>query len=262
MRPLLKRELAAAAGLCFAKPNTGLCRVGRDVKKLLGVIAIVILGAGVWWVLRPSAFDTGAPLRSDGTPVDLLSDLDTDTLPQGWVHRTFMTAAAAEYQIVDTQGDRALRCTTDNSGSILARDMQIALTSLPILTWEWRITQPIVSEIDEATKDGDDHPARFFVVFSNEEGALKAMEIIWSNRKYAPGEYKIIDDFYHYVANGLDENTGVWHGQTVNLRQIYADIGGTGTPTLEVLGFFCDSDNTGAQSEAMFRNVILTPATN
>ena len=84
------------------------------------------------------------------------------------------------------------------------------------------------------------------------------MEIIWSNKKYAPGDYKIIGDFHHYVANGLNENIGKWHSQTVDLRQIYSDIGGTGTPTLQVLGFFCDSDNTGAQSEGFFRDVRLS----
>ena len=232
------------------------------MKKILGMILVVVLAGGAWWVMRPSAFDTGNPLTSDGSDINLLNGFDTDNLPDGWVHRTFLTASAAEYKMVEDDGDPALQCTTNNSASILARDTQIAVADLPTLSWDWKITQPIVSDIDEATKDGDDHPARFFLVFSNQNGDRKAMEIIWSNQKYAIGDYKIIGEFHHYVANGLNENTGTWHSETVDLQQIYADIGGTGTPTLEVLGFFCDSDNTGAQSDALFKNVFLKASQN
>lgn len=232
------------------------------MKKILSAIVLLALAGAAWWLMRPSAFDTGNPLTSDGTQIDLLTDLDPNNLSDGWVHRTFLTASAADYQRVEEDGTPALRCTTNNSASILARDTQIAVADLPTLSWDWKITQPIVSDIDEATEDGDDHPARFFAVFSNQNKERKAMEIIWSNEKYAVGDYKIIGDFHHYVANGLNENVGRWHTETVDLNQIYADIGGTGTPTLEVLGFFCDSDNTGAQSDAVFKNVLLSPAQN
>ena len=232
------------------------------MKKILGAVLIAAFAGGVWWMMRPSAFDTGNPLTSDGTAIDLLAGLDPNDLPQGWVHRKFLTVTAADYQMVQDDGETALRCITNNTASILGREMQVSVAALPTLTWDWKITQPIVSDIDEATKEGDDHPARLFLVFVNDSDDRKAMEIIWSNRKYAPGDYKIIGDFHHYVANGLTENTGTWHSETVDLQQIYADIGGTGTPTLRVLGFFCDSDNTGAQSDAVFKNVRLSPAQN
>jgi hypothetical protein len=230
------------------------------MKKLAFVALVACLALGAWWMMRPSGFDTDAPLMSDGTDIDLLQGLDTNDVSEGWVHRKFLTVAAADYQMVQDEGEQALRCITDNSASIFARDTQIAAADLPILSWRWKVVQPIESDVDEATKEGDDHPLRFFVVFSNETGGRKAMEIIWSNKKYAPGDYKIIDDFYHYVANGLSENTGTWHSQNVDLRQLYIDIGGAGTPILETLGFFCDSDNTGTRSEGLFKNVILSAA--
>lgn len=228
------------------------------MKKIIAVVVIAGLAGGIWWQTWPSGFDTGAPLLSDGADIELLDGLNTDALPDGWVHRKFLTVAAAEYQMVTEDGMQALRCSTDGSASILARDTQIAVEDVPYLSWEWKVTQPIESDVDEATEEGDDHPARFFLVFTNETDERRAMEIIWSNQKYAPGDYKIIGGFHHYVANGLPANVGRWHDQSVDLRQIYADIGGTGTPTLQTLGFFCDSDNTGTQSEGFFRNVRLT----
>lgn len=228
------------------------------MKKLLGAIGVVTIAGSAWWMIKPSGFDTANPLVSDGTPISLLNGFDPERLTEGWVHRTFMTVSAADYQMVQEDGAPALRCTTDNTASILARDTQIAVGDLPYLSWQWKVTQPIESDVDEATKEGDDHPARFFLVFSNEAQDRTAMEIIWSNRTYQPGDYKIIGDFYHYVANGLPENSGTWHSETVDLQQIYSDIGGTGVPTLQTLGFFCDSDNTGTQSEAFFREVTLS----
>lgn len=230
------------------------------MKKSIGLVLVALLAGGAWWMMRPSGFQTDAPLLSDGPRIELLKGLDTNALPKGWVHRKFLTVSAADYQMVQEDGATALQCTTNNSGSILARDTQIAVDALPMLSWQWKVTQPINSQVDEATKEGDDHPLRLFVVFSNETQERRAMEIIWSNRKYAPGDYKIIGEFHHYVANGLNENINTWHSQSVDLRQIYADIGGTGTPTLQTLGFFCDSDNTGGRSRGFFKDVQLSAA--
>lgn len=250
--------------------KTALVAVHRSIKKtifgnnkimnklLLGVIAIAIAGV-IYWKTRPSPFNTNDPLIAGSGAVELLADLNTQELSPGWVHRKFLTVSPADYQTVEEDGVSALRCVTDNSGSILARDTSIPLSTHPILSWRWKVTEPIDSDIDEATKDGDDHPIRFFLVFSNENKDRRAMEIIWSNKKYIPGDYKIIGNFYHYVANGLEENTGKWFDQQVDLRKIYSDIGGTGTPTLETIGFFCDSDNTGTSSDGMFSRVVLSP---
>ncbi|MEP5154001.1 DUF3047 domain-containing protein [Planktotalea sp.] len=230
------------------------------MKKLLIALAILTVGAGVYWQTRPSLFESGTPLTANNGAIDLLAELNTDALSDGWFHRTFFTANAANYQMTLESGAPALRCTTDNSASILARNTEIPLSELNILSWRWKVDQPIESNVDEDTKDGDDHPLRFFVRFSNEDGDIRAAEIIWSNKKYAPGEYKIIDGFYHYVANGLHENTKVWHDHSLDLRQLYTDIGGKGEATLQTLGFFCDSDNTGAKSDGVFADIHLSAA--
>lgn len=231
------------------------------MKKLVLGLGVVILGGFLFWVTRPDAFDTGRPLLANGNAVHLLEGLNTENLPEGWVHRRFFRIPATEYQMTKEGETPVLRCSTDDSASILARDTRIALADLPILSWRWKVTRPIESDVDEATEAGDDHPLRLYLRFANEAGETRGSEIIWSNRKYQPGDYKIIGSFYHYVANGLDANINAWHAQSLDLRQLYSDIGGTGTPTLTVLGVFCDSDNTGGKSDGMFSDITLsTPA--
>jgi hypothetical protein len=229
------------------------------MKRALSVICVVALAGIAYWGLRPSPFDSVNPLLSDGAPVHFLDGLDTESLPDGWVLRTFFRVTPADYQMTQEDGKKVLRCTTDNSASILARDTEIAVSALPILSWRWKVTQPIESDVDEATKAGDDHPVRLFLMFANEAGESRATEIIWSNQKYSPGDYKIIGSFYHYVANGLNQNIGQWHEQSIDLRQLYSEIGGTGAATLQTFGFFCDSDNTGARSDGLFGDVLLSP---
>ena len=232
------------------------------MKKSVAAIGIVVVIGVAYWAYtatRAPFWDTDMPLVASLGAVDFLGDLNTDTLGAGWKERTFFRVTPANYEITQEDGAAALRCSTDNSASILARDTDIALADLPILTWSWKVVQPIDSNVDEDTKEGDDHPMRFYLRFINETGDTKSAEIIWSNKKYAPGDFKIIGTFPHLVANGLDKNVGTWHDQTVDLRQLYSDIGGAGTARLDVLGFFCDSDNTGAKSDGYFRNITLSP---
>lgn len=232
----------------------------RTTIKVAAACAVVAIGYGGYVALKPPFWQTGTALRAGAQPVDLLADLDTQTLGSGWKERTFFRVTPTDYQMTVVDGAPALRCKTSNSGSILGRDTDIALSDLPILTWQWKVTQPIKSALDEDTHDGDDHPLRFYLRFVNDSAVTTSAEIIWSNKKYAPGDYKVIGDFYHLVANGLDANVGVWHDQSVDLRMLYRDIGGTDEGRLDVLGFFCDSDNTGAQSDGYFRNIRLSAA--
>lgn len=226
-----------------------------------GIIGAAFIG---YKAFKPDPFDTRAPLlvenATDGR-IPLVGDsLAIDNLPAGWAHRTFWNVTPTDYSLVEIEGRRAVHCTTDNSGSILARDTSISLADYPILKWEWKIDKPLISEIDEETSAGDDHPARFFVRFKNAEDKSFAAEIIWSNKRFKPGDYKIIGEFHHLVVNGLAENVGVWHPQSVDLKTLYHKLSNdTGPATLTVLGFFCDSDNTGGSTSAYFTDVHLEP---
>ena len=176
----------------------------------------------------------------------------------GWVDHKFWMVAPMQLSYGDFRGKQALKCETNSSASIFSRTTDIQVGDFPTLSWDWRVDVPISSPLDESTKEGDDHPARLLLKVEDTEGGNHAFEIIWSNRKYKPGDYKYIGDFAHYVANGLDENTGVWQHQEVNLMGIYRDVFGRDDyPVLKSIGVFCDSDNTGARSVAYFTDIKM-----
>lgn len=229
------------------------------------VLAVAVFGAYKFY-FGANAFDTGTPLLASAAvdgQINLVDEgFDIDNLPQGWVHRTFFNITPTDYKLAEIDGKTALQCSTNNSGSILGRDVSVKLSEFPLLKWQWKIDKPLQSDLDEETEAGDDHPARFFVMFNNEDGSRSAAEIIWSNKRFVKGDYKIIGSFYHLVANGLDENVGIWHDEVVDLQALYSKVSGVSAdPSLSLLGFFCDSDNTGGSTNAYFADVRLEAKT-
>ena len=179
----------------------------------------------------------------------------------GWYHRKFVWHGPMAMDFVTKDNVPSIRLSTNDTASMLIRHVEINLEAYPVLSWMWFIEQPIISELDETTKEGDDHPARFFVVFETLSGQRRSMEIIWGNRLKA-GEYKYIDNFPHYVARGGNENTNRWFEEELNLLEIYRHIWPDNEPANMIeIGLFCDSDNTDSQSVSYFAHVRMMKKT-
>ncbi|MEX2470407.1 MAG: DUF3047 domain-containing protein [Pseudohongiellaceae bacterium] len=190
--------------------------------------------------------------------MDFTEPLALDPLPPGWWHRRFLTRAPMDLSFGRIDGQHALRLATDDSASMLIRYTDVDLATYPLLSWDWLIEDPIDSSRDETTAAGDDHPARLFIRFSNDSGRRRALEIIWGNELQA-GDYKTINGFPHYVANGGDGNIGRWWTEEVDLLALYREFWpeDAGAPRITDIGLFCDSDETGDDSVAWFASVSL-----
>lgn len=190
--------------------------------------------------------------------MDFRETMSLDPLPEGWWHRKFLTRAPMSMSFGYMDGDHALRLATANSASILLRFVDVDLKRYPLLAWRWLIEEPIDTDKDELTRAGDDHPARLFISFRNVANERRAMEVVWGN-KLGAGDYKYIERFPHYVANGGNENVGDWHDEEINLLDIYNEIWPEDdvTPHITEIGLFADSDETNDDSVAWFSYVNL-----
>ncbi len=236
-------------------------------RRRIVLIVIVLLTGGVvaYWLMRPASMDRrDLIVGSDAPAVRVLpfaTPIDLDRLPPGWTHRRFRFTKPMQLSFVTFEGKDALRCQTDDSGSLLLRATDIAPADYPVLTWEWFVERPVSGEVDEATPEGDDHPVRLFVEFTDPQGGLHPAEIIWSNARYAPGDYKVIGTFQHLVADGLAANTGKWRKEMADLPALYAHVSGrTDMGRLTTIGLFCDTDNTGGSSIAYTSDVTVQRA--
>jgi hypothetical protein len=206
------------------------------------------------------------PVLAGETPVVSLMDFTTafslKPLPTGWWRIDFFTKPPMKLSFVEKAGVKALRCETHGSGSIFGRHTDIDLAKFPTLTWSWLVDQPVIADAPEGEWSGDDHPARLLLHLRDSLLKEHYFEIIWSNGAYKPGQWKIIGDFHHYVANGGNarsgENTGRWFDEKVNVLELYhIATGRMDAPHLMSIAIFCDTDNTGTSSSAYFGKVSL-----
>lgn len=236
-------------------------------RRRIALIAIFLLIGGLagYWQLRSGPMDRrDLIVGTDAAAVRVLpfaTPIDLDRLPPGWTHRKFWFTKPMQLSFVTFEGKDALRCQTDDGASLLLRATDIAIADYPLLTWDWFVERPVSGEVDEATPEGDDHPARLFLQFTDTDGGGHATEIIWSNARYAPGDYKVIGDFQHLVADGLAANTGKWRAESADLQALYAQATGrSDAGRLTTIGLFCDTDNTGGSSIAYTGDVTVQRA--
>lgn len=203
------------------------------------------------------------PLVGNGEDTLVVMDFSVakplQPLPNNWVKKEFFTRSPMTYSFATHQDVPAMRFETDDGASMLGRDLDIDLAQYPILTWKWLVEVPIVSTISEKLHEGDDHPARLYITLETAKGEERAFEIIWGNREFSAGQYKVIDDFHHYTANGGDPKLiGRWFDEKLDLREIYRTIWKDGEqPRLTHIAVFCDSDETDTRSVAWFSHITL-----
>jgi len=191
------------------------------------------------------------------TVMDFSTPFSLDPLPAGWYHRTFWTRGPMQTAFAVKDGVPALRFETRSTASMLFRHVDLDLADYQFLIWRWYIEEPIDSPLDERTREGDDHPARLFLVFRTATGQDRRMEIIWGNKLKA-GDYKYIGGFPHYVADGSNENIRQWRSEEVDLREVYRHIWPDGAPAhLIDIAIFCDSDETHGHTVSYFADVKL-----
>lgn len=200
-------------------------------------------------------------LKSSGEDEIAIMDFSAlfslDPIEPGWYHRKFFWHEPMAMDFVTKDNVPAIRFSTNDTASMLIRHVEISLEEYPLLLWSWFIEKPIISKLDETTREGDDHPARLFIVFETLSGERRSMEIIWGNKLQA-GEYKYIDTFPHYVARGGNENTNRWFEEEVNLLEVYRQIWPDQEPANMIeIGLFCDSDDTDSQSVSYFAKVRM-----
>jgi hypothetical protein len=222
---------------------------------LLLSIALTLLAACDRWGERTHVLSPNG--EAEVTVMDFSAPLAFDRLPAGWFHRTFWTRGPMQMAFAVKDGVPAARFETNSTASMLFRHVDFDLADYHVLNWRWYIEQPIESPFDEHTREGDDHPARLFLVFRTASGEERRMEIVWGNKLKA-GDYKYIGGFPHYVADGGDENVRQWRNEEIDLREIYRHIWPDGAPAhLIDIAIFCDSDETRGHTISYFADVKI-----
>ncbi len=108
----------------------------------------------------------GAVSQSDTLMVAAFSTLQPGaTLPDTWKPLGVSSAKnVTRYSVVDDGGVTVLRADSNAAASGLSRNIKVDPAAFPILKWRWKISN-VLKASDIRVKQGDDYPARVYVMF-------------------------------------------------------------------------------------------------
>jgi hypothetical protein len=227
-------------------------------------------------------------IMPDALPIGHFSSADANSNghPKNWAPITFSKIDnETSYRLVErpVRGDTTtvVKATSDGGASGLVRRKRIDLEQHPILTWQWKVTN-ILEHGDATHKDGDDYPARIYVLFDYDPSNLgffdrikyralkalgydqiptRALNYIWANRVE---QGTILDNPYTDwvqmipVESGPDQ-VGTWIREERNVAADYRDAFGEAPPPVGGIAIMTDTDNTSESATAYYGDIIARP---
>jgi hypothetical protein len=204
-------------------------------------------------------------------------------LPRGWEPFSFARHPRhTNYRLVATEGVTVLRAEADASVSALLREFPADPRTHPVMRWRWKV-ENLVAKGDIRRKEGDDYPARIYVLFDYDPDRLSladrakillarvihgaqvpaaALCYVWDN-KAVPGT--ILPNAYTdrvrmvVVRSGAPE-LGRWVEEERNLARDFRAAFGEDPPMISGIVVAADTDNTGERTVAWFGDITLHPA--
>jgi len=200
------------------------------------------------------------------------------TLPAGW---TAMAAAnikvQTRYTLVDDNGTTVLRADSEKGASGLSRPLRINPAGLPWLRWRWKISN-LIETADLRTKDGDDFPARVYVMFDYPLERLPFFErnklrmaralfdpnlpaatlcYVWDGKAAAEtiASSAYTDRVKVIVVESGAGRVRQWVDVERNIARDFRAAFGEDAPAVTAIAVATDTDNTGTFATAYFGDI-------
>ncbi len=177
----------------------------------------------------------------------------------GWEEKEFK--GRTQYTLIETDGVPALKAHSRASASGLFREIEIDLNKTPYLHWRWRVDNTLGTN-DESRKDGDDYPARVYVVVSG--GVFfwrtRAVNYVWSSNR------PIGDSWPNaYTGNAKmlalrsgDAERGQWREERRNVREDLRRLFGADIERIHAVAIMTDTDNGGGEATAYYAGLYFS----
>ena len=223
-------------------------RTGSSLRYRTGLATLTV-------VLGSALFGSGLASATDQSTKHPLAAFKDPTL-RDWKERSF--SGNTRYEIVDSNGTRVLKGTTDSAASILYKEKEIDLTKTPQITWSWKIDS-IYQDIDEQTKQGDDFPARLYVVAQT--GFLPwqtlAINYVWSSNQDQGVSWSnpFTSKAKMIVVQSGETNAGQWVSQSRNIAADFKEQFGRDIDEISGYAVMVDGDNANKKGTAWFADI-------
>ena len=193
----------------------------------------------------------------EGPSMVTVSDFAGEGL-SGWESKSFK--GKTSYRI----SNGALCAEADNAASGLYREINVDLEKTPVLEWWWKVDPEGIRHRDEKRKEGDDYPARVYVIFS---GGLafwrtRAVNYVWSSVQPKGSHWPnaFTENARMIAAESGAERAGDWIRERRNVREDFSRLFGKEPGDVDAVAIMTDTDNAGGRAAACYRDLRFIPA--
>ena len=243
--------LAGGGGILLATPR----QKGDAPAAAAPVASSVVAAVGGPKGLYPDAAGRLRVRIADREPARLPSD----GVPPGWTLKEFAGHAAIE--LVRSDGRLAARLHSERASFAIHRDVVVELREFPYLSWTWKVIRlPAGGDVREAARD--DQAAQLYVIFPRWPSPRTASDVIgyvWDSR--APAGTRIkhprADNVRIVVVESGPARLGEWRTYERNVAADYTALFGRQPPRVGKVAVMVDSNDTRAEAEALFGDLIF-----
>lgn len=201
-------------------------------------------------------------------------------LPAGWIPLAVDGIKnRTQYTVVDDGGTTVVRAESRAAAAGLSRQLRVNPTEFPWLRWRWKIDR-LIANADIHTREGDDFPARIYVMFDYPLEKLSFIDrnklrlarllfdpdlpaatlcYVWDGKAVVD---TIVPSAYSdrvrliVVASGA-ARLGRWVDFERNVAGDFHSAFGETAPPVRAIAIATDTDNTGAYATAYFGDIYF-----
>ncbi len=201
--------------------------------------------------------------------------------PTAWKDLTFPRIKRhTTYTIKKDKDGGYLAAVSSGSASALYLPLDLDPGEYPVLSWRWKIGG-VLRKGDARTKAGDDYAARVYVTFARERSAESfldktrallaekvfgqsipgsSLNYIWANKlekgAIVPNPYTEKNMMIAVESGGT--KAGRWVREERNIVEDYMKAFGRRPPRITGIAVMTDSDNTGEEARAWYREIVFS----
>lgn len=204
----------------------------------------------------------------------------SNVLPSHWEPFDFKDIQRhTDYRLVEEDGQVVVKAAADASASGLIRKINIDPKKYPVVQWRWKVVN-VLKKADIYRKEGDDYPARIYIVFEHDPSKLSVSDKIkYGMARMLHGEYPplaainyvwaskapvglIVSNAYTHrsmmivVQSGVG-NLNAWVEEERNILEDYKKAFNDEPPMISGVAIMTDTDNTRESAIAYYGDILF-----
>ncbi len=177
----------------------------------------------------------------------------------GWESKSFR--GDTRYEIQQDGDTWVVHARSREAASGLFRKVDIDLRATPYLNWSWRVAN-LLNGLDERTRDGDDYPARIYVIYSTGPffWQTAAINYVWSSAQASENTWAnaFTERSTMVAVRGNTDAPGAWRQERRDVRADIRRLTGREVTHIDAIAIMTDTDNSGQAAEAWYGDIFFS----